>query len=400
MSLAGQDIVNVDSLYFQSLKLYKDQAFSKALSKADQGLEIAPDYTDIRILRINIAQQISKIDSASKDIFYLHEYKKKTENYNFFNLVHKQVFFYKDVTSLSRFLFKISPYYKDDIDFQLSTAEAYLGIENARKANRIIKSIRKTNLTDKQKYRIRIMLKKMGTNAISLNQELLSFLGDFPIRKTWNTTSIGYAHLFKWGSLGSSITRSKRFVDQGILYKIEAYPQLGPKLYAHIDLNYSSKNDFYQDYGVSTSLYYTFFKKIEFEAGFKYLDFDTATFLTSIIGCTLYERDYYINLRAAIGPNIQENYIQNYQLTARRYLNDSESYLFAKIGTGISPDEALQFTQIVNTPRLKSYFALAGINKWFNSYNLNLSAGYQLQEITRVKRGNQIVASIGGTYRF
>lgn len=400
MSLIGQEIVNVDSLYFQSLNLYKDQAYSKALSKADQGLALAADYTDIRILRIRIAHQIEKIDIASKDIFYLHEHKKNSENKTLFNLVHKQLSFYKDATDLSQFLVKIAPYYKDNVDFQLATAEAYLGNEDTREARRIITSIRKKNLSTKQKYRLRVMLKTLGTNTISINQELLSFLGDFPIRKTWHTTSIGYFHFFKWGSIGTGVSRSRRFTDEGTLFTLETYPQLGSKLYAHINLNYSSKKDFYQHYGASSSLYYTVFKKIELEAGFKYLDFDTATFFSSILGFTLYERDYYINLRAVIGPNIQDNYIQNYQLTVRRYLNDSESYLFSRIGTGISPDESLQFTQIVVTPRLKSYYALVGISKWFNRYNLNLSAGYQSQEISNVKRGNQLIANIGVTYRF
>jgi len=363
-------------------------------------LENASNYTDIRILRIRSAHQLGKIAVAASDISYLQNHKNEINANILLSLIIKQLHLFKNEASLSQFLNRIGTDYQENTDFQLAAAEANLKLGNTQEAKRLMKSMAKNALNDKQKYQLRTLQKSFETNTIFIDQELLSFLKDFSTQKSWHASSIGYLHNFKWGSLGANITHSSRFVDQGTLYTLESYPQLGSKLYAHINLNYSSKNDFYQNYGVSASLFLTVLKKVELEGGFRHLTFNQTTFFTSIVGGTLYDGDYYINLRAAIGPKILDNYIQNYQLTIRRYLNDSESYLFAKMGTGISPDESLQLTQLVNAPDLKSYYAVAGISKWYNRINLSVTGGYQLQEITATRNGNQLIANLGAKYRF
>ena len=130
---------------------------------------------------------------------------------------------------------------------------------------------------------------------------------------------------------------------------------------------------------------------MELEIGGKYLDFGELSFLSGDMGITLYTGDFYINIRGGMGPKIQDQLVQNYQRAVRYYLQSDENYLYAHICTGISSDEATQFTQIVNNPNLKTYYALAGLSKWFGNLNLGLSTGYQYQELSKDRIGHQIL---------
>ena len=77
-------------------------------------------------------------------------------------------------------------------------------------------------------------------------------------------------------------------------------------------------------------------------------------------------------------------FIQNYQLNVRYYYNNTEDYIFARVGTGISPDDSTRFVLITSSnPNLNSYYASIGGSKWLDyRFNIFSSLGYLNEELT------------------
>ena len=348
------------------------------------------------MLRIRITQILKQNDVASKDLLFLHKTDSTTA---YLSLVEKQIRHYENSREASHFIKQISPYYAKNNSFKLTLAESYARFENDSEAKNTLNSIHNKLLDAKQKYRLRSLLKKLNKNTIGLNHELLTFLADFPIRSTWHSTQVSYMHSFKEFTLMGSILHSNRFADQGTLYEATSYAMITPSMYGFLKLGTSSKSNFYQNFGADASIFQTIFKSMELEIGGKYLNFGEQNFVSGVVGLTLYTGSFYLNGRSGIGPKIQDRLVQNYQATARYYLQNSEDYLFFRIGTGISPDESAQFTQLVTNPNLNSYFALTGISKWFGNINMGLTIGYQYQELSKNRIGNQLIGSVNLKYR-
>jgi len=389
--------INVDSLYYEARDLYKTKTYEDALVKTNQALIIAPNYVDIRILQIRIEQQTKRVEKASYDITYLL---KSNDSVLVKPLAIKHFYNFKNKERLASYIENTNAFFENNIDFKLAKTEALLLVDERKLAKEELSIIMKLQRNDKQNYTFHLLLKRLSKNQIGINHETLSFLKEYPTQRTWNTTSIEYLHYFGLSAATARVTYSDRVVKKGVLYEIESYPVLSKKWYGHVNFSVSSQSDFFQNYGSKISLYHTLNKGIEIEAGFRYLNFDEDSFFTSIGGLSLYKGNYYINLRAFIGPKIDSKFIQNYQLNTRYYLKNSEDYVFIKLGTGIAPDQSSQVSSIASYSDYNSYYTNLGIHKWIGNYNLQVALGYLYEELPSNKTGNQINTTVGCRYRF
>jgi len=389
--------INVDSLYYQARDLYKEKAYESALVKTNQALIIAPNYIDIRILQIRIAQQTKRVEKASYDIVYLLN---NNDSILVKPLVLKHFYNFKNKENLASYIEKTNTFFRNNINYRLAKTEALLFVNEIKLAKEELSILMKLPRNDKQNYTFHLLLKRLSKNQIGINHETLSFLKEYPTQKTWNTTSIEYLHYFGLSAATARITYSDRVAKEGVLYEIESYPVLSKKWYTFVNFSVSSKSDFFQNYGSKVSLYHTLNKGIEIEAGFRYLKFDEDSFFTSIGGLSIYKGNYYINFRAFIGPKSEDKFIQNYQLNTRYYLKNAEDYVFIKLGTGIAPDQSSQVSSIASYSNYNSYYTNLGIHKWVGNYNFQVALGYLYEELKNNKVGNQINATIGCRYRF
>lgn len=119
---AQQNNVNVDSLYYKANNLYKKSKLKQALPIVNRALKIAPEYIDIRVLRIRIAQRLKVGEISKKDLKILLSDKTKQE-YRLLTL--NQLNLSESKKELNDFIDYIDDFYKDDIDYDLSKAEAY-----------------------------------------------------------------------------------------------------------------------------------------------------------------------------------------------------------------------------------------------------------------------------------
>ncbi|UAM98575.1 YaiO family outer membrane beta-barrel protein [Polaribacter litorisediminis] len=397
---AKENQVNVDSLYYQAKELYATKSYNKALVKLNRCLLIAPEYIDIRVLRIRVYQALKKYNLASNDLSLLVN--ANTVN-TYRNLVLRQITLAKTSKELTAFVTKINSFYSNDVDFNLAKIETYIRLNDRENAKSVAKTLKNTRLNQQQNYRYRLSLKRLNKNQIGVYHEILNFLDDYPLKNSWNTTQVAYTRFVGANAIIARVSYSQRFFDEAFLYELESYPVFSNKLYALVNLSASASSNFFQNYGASASIYYGATKWIEIEGGFRYFSFsDNVEALTYVFGLTSYVNKFYLNARTFIGPKVASTLVQNYQLNVRYYFNSNiENYTFLRIGTGISPDETTRFDQIITDPDLSAFYTTLGFSKSIGrSYTIQASVGFLNEELPNNFTGNQINGSIGLKYRF
>mgnify|MGYP003633343786 FL=1 len=289
-----------------------------------------------------------------------------------------------------------------DINTTLDVAEEYITANKKEMAKEKVRSLKERILDDWQQYRLQQILKRISSNQIGVNYELISFTKDFPVHKSWNSVSAEYQHYFGANSVAGRITYSDRFINDGVLYELDTYPVFSKKLYGNAVLSFS-EGGFYQRFGTSASLFYSLGNGYEVEGGIRYLNYEQDNFLSTSLGLTKYVGSFYLNARASFGPKKDDRFIQNYQVTTRYYFSNAADFAYVRIGTGISPDDVNRFSQVVNNPSLKAYYVSTGFRKWFKDFSLGAGIGYLTEELNNNNnnmKGGQFTFSTQLRYRF
>ena len=389
---------NTDSLYFKGLELYKNQDFKTSLAYTNKGLLLAPEYHDIRILRIRDYWALEMLKEATTDLEYLLEY---AEDYpGVRELVLRQTKLLKDPETALGFLSKIEN--KDNLSAELKILKARLLLENKQKAESraiALDLFNDPDLDEKDRYLLQNLLKRTIGNEIGINYQYISFSDDYN-RDNWQTISPEFQHNFNRTAVIARVNYQDRAYDQSILYELEAYPVFSDRVYAFLNVGISD-GSLYPDLRTSASIFVNFLRKFELEAGGRLLHFSDEDYFSGIAGLTMYQGKFYLNTRVFLGPKINEQLTQNYQANVRYYLRNADNYLFLRLGTGISPDETTIFTQVQENPGLEAYYANLGINFSIGPRHiLQLTGGYLFEEINSNRNGNQLVGNIGYRFRF
>ena len=389
---------NTDSLYFKGLEFYKNQDFKTSLAYTNKGLMLAPEYHDIRILRIRDFWALDMLKEATADLEFLLE---NAENYpGVRELVLRQTKLLKDPETALGFLNKIKN--KEDLSAELKILKARLLLENKQKAESraiALELFNDPDLDEKDRYLLQNLLKRTIGNEIGINYQYIDFSDDYN-RENWQTISPEFQHNFNRTAVIARVNYQDRSYDQSILYELEAYPVFSDRVYAFLNVGVSD-GSLYPDLRTSASIFVNFLRKFELEAGGRLLHFSNEDYFSGIAGLTMYSGKFYLNTRVFLGPKINEQLTQNYQANVRYYLRNADNYLFLRLGTGISPDETTIFTQVQENPGLEAYYTNAGINFSIGPRHiLQFTAGYLYEDITSNKDGYQLVGNVGYRFRF
>ncbi|MCB7479804.1 YaiO family outer membrane beta-barrel protein [Christiangramia sediminis] len=389
---------NTDSLYFKGLELYQNQQFKRSLEYADKGLLLAPEYHDIRILRVRNFWALEMLDNASSDLQFLLE--KAPEYPGVRELVIRQAKLLKDPESALSFLSKLEE--RDTLSANLKILKAELLLQNKDKAasRKIALELFNNSELDKNKrYTLQNILKRTISNEIGVNYQYIHFSDDYN-RDNWQTISPEFLHYFNRTAVIARVNYTDRGFDQGTLYELESYPVFSDRVYAFLNLGISDGN-LYPDLRTSASIFVNIFEIFELETGARLLHFSNEDYFSGIIGLTMYTGKFYLNSRVFLGPEINDQLTQNYQFNLRYYLNNTDNFLFLRLGTGISPDESTIFTQVQENPALEAYYSNLGINFTIGPRHIfQVGAGYLFEEVTSNRDGNQIIGNIGYRFRF
>ncbi|AVR45965.1 hypothetical protein C7S20_12265 [Christiangramia fulva] len=401
LNLYSQEIseTNTDSIYFKALNLYKNKEYPLSLDYTNKGLELAKDYHDIRILRIRNEWVLQKIDQAEDDILYLMKYAKDYPGVK--ELAEKQIGFYSDASESLSFINEIEMNYEVGDEIRTLQASLLLKVKQPEKARKIaLELFKKPDLNKNLRYQLQNILTRTVSDEIGLSYQYVNFSKGYSRTNPWNTIIGEYLHYFNRTALIGRIHYTDRSFDNGYLYELESYPVFSDKFYAQLTAGFSN-GDVYPEFRGSASIFLNFLKVFEAEAGGRLLHFSNQDYFTGIIGLTAYQGKFYLNLRSFIGPERLNKIVQNYQFNLRYYFKDIDNYLFARIGSGISPDEKTIFTQVQENPGLEAYYFNIGLNKSLGIHHLfQLSGGYLNEDIDQNNKGNQFLASLSYRFRF
>lgn len=389
---------NTDSIYYKALELYKNQSFQQSLNYTNRGLELAPEYHDIRVLRVRDHWALENYQEATSDIEYLLE---NAENYpGVIQLAERHTRYLKDSKEALAFLNSLES--KKELGLKLKVLKTQLLLQNKqRKESRTLALdiFNEKELDDDDRYILQNVLKRTVSNEVGVTYQYIHFSEDYN-KDDWQTISPEFQHNFNRTAVIARVNYTDRSYDDGILYELEAYPVFSDRVYSFVNIGVSDGTVF-PDMRASASLFVNFLRKFEFEGGARLLHFSDQDYLTGIAGLTMYAGKFYLNGRAFIGPERNNKVIQNYQANVRYYFRNIDNYLFVRLGTGISPDERTIFTQVQENPGLEAYYGNIGINKSFNNNHIfQLLVGYLYEDINNNTQGNQLVGSVGYRFRF
>ncbi|NJW51559.1 YaiO family outer membrane beta-barrel protein [Salinimicrobium oceani] len=390
--------LDTDKLYLQALQEYREARYSEALDLTKKGLEVAPDYHDIRILKVRTLFALQKFEAAGTDIDLLLA---NAPDYEGVKSIAMQRLNQLKGDMALKYNENLLNIYGSDPDMMIYKARLLL--ENGRFEDaRVLASetYSASNLDDGQRYAIQQIMNLTVKDAVQVTGQYITFSDNYSRNNSWYALSAEYQHNFPHLALIGRATYSDRSYNDGSLYEIEAYPIFSDKMYAFANLGFS-EGQIFPDYRASASLFYNFATSLEAEAGFRSLFYNDNSYFTAIAGLTAYTGKFYLNARAFIGPERLEQMVQNYQFNVRYYLSTPENYLFGRFGSGISPDEPTLYTRAQENPTLEARYFNAGINKTFGMHHvISFSGGILTEDLPREETGTQYTTSFSYRYKF
>lgn len=230
------------------------------------------------------------------------------------------------------------------------------------------------------------------TNAIGASYDFDSFRGAI---EPWNTWSLyGRTRLKYTGSIIARVTQSQRFGGFGTLFELDAYPSIGEKGYAYLNLG-GSRGGFFPRLRFGGSYFHNFEGGWEAELGYRYLGFSSVTNIyTFSIG--KYIGNWWVNFRPNIIPDETGTSVSG-QFNARYYFDTAEDFFSFTLSTGVSPDEE---TRALNQ-LLNSYRARVGFQHLFTpKFQTYSYLGYTIDELSAETTRNNFNFTLGVEYRF
>ncbi|MFI2744420.1 YaiO family outer membrane beta-barrel protein [Zhouia sp. PK063] len=392
--------INTDSLYFKARDLYFKSKFAEAEQLAKQGIEAAPEYHDIRILLIRTELAQNKLDAANEQFDYLI---KVAPDYPDVPMLGVQVAQrnHNQVQALQY----VNQYLEDhpnDKDMRLKKVNILMELGEKKEARYLIADIWKRNKITEHEQRVLIdAYKRSGANEIGAYYNLNTFSDDYGTdHGNWSTYSLEYQFSIGQNVFVPRFNYADRAVrGDGSQFEIDAYPVFSDRFYAFANVGVSGA-DIYPEFRGSLSLFYTIFKTWELEGGFRYINFNKPIW-SEVIGVGKYAGHYLIRAKAFLGPNQNGKLAQNYQLLNRLYFKNIDDYIFLNLAKGISPDQQDLILQTQNNQNLDIYSATFGARKIIgNRHIIEASIGYFYEDITDERSGNQINFNLGYRIRF
>ena len=394
VEIKAQDSFDPDELLAEARTLIMDGKYAEGREIAFRALSKYPDYADILILVGRSYAWEGKNDSASvyleraivADPDYVDGYSAYLDNLSWAEQ-------YEEADEV---LSKAKQNFGEPLPNELRYKESRLLYfkEDYNAAYRIAEELfenkyRKDDLLDYmqtlQRYR--------RNNAVGVTYDSDTFEGAI---SPWNTFSFYARTRTKFtGTLIGRVTQSSRYDDNGTLFELDAYPSLGQKAYAYVNVGGSSAS-FFPEFRFGTSVYYNLPKAWEIEGGFRYLQFsETTTIYTASVG--KYLGNWWFNLRGNLIPGTGNSLGTSANLQARYYFKTGEDFFSVQLSSGVSPDEETRDpTQLLN-----SYRARLGYQQLLTDrFMIYAYSGYSHDELGPNRFRNNLNFSLGVEYRF
>ena len=214
------------------------------------------------------------------------------------------------------------------------------------------------------------------------------FYGDID---PWHMASFTLGHRASAGSIIARVNYAYRFQTSGVQFEMDAYPHLGPHMYAYLNGGYSGSSIF-PEWRAGGELYANLPKAWEASVGFRELWFggSPVNLLTGSLG--KYIGNSWISARPFV--RVTDNGISaSIGVTGRKYFADADNYIGAHASAGSSPSDQTDPTAIGRTSSWS--LGLQGSTALGPKLVGTWSVGAESEQLSATNTRNQLNGSIG-----
>lgn len=367
---------------------FQQKNYQVAVDLAKQGLQISPDYNDIRVFIGRVYTWWKKPDSAR---IYFEELLIGHPNYEDGISAYADLEYWNDNPAKSLLICeKGLKFHPQSSVLLFKKAKALIDLKRFAEANITLFDVLKN---DPDNSEARSLLEKIkgqsAKNKIGISYDFVNF--DKQFSDPWHIVSLDYSRNTNAGTFTGRVNYGNRFKTGALQFEADAYPTISKTFYAYLNAGFSNKNGVFPQVRSGASLFANLPQAFEAEAGLRYLYFSDPTWIyTASLG--KYFKNYWFNLRTYLTPS-NHSVSNSYALTARYYFKGTD-YFSLGAGTGISPDERGNNIQLSNLYQLKSYRISAEFKNTFQRLNtVLLSFSWLQQEYLPKVNGNQYLFS-------
>jgi YaiO family outer membrane protein len=393
-----EDTTNSDGLFQAARKAAFDKKdYATAKAYCYKALNMSPGYADIRIFLGRIYAWTDNFDSA----VYCFEYVlKDNPSYEDNYLAYSDLLYWNNQylkgleicnTGLS--------HHPQSNNLLLRKAKHLNQLANYKEAYQIVQQILTLDKNNTEARALAGRLRELSAkNRIGVSYDYTYFNKQFD--DPWHLVAVDYSRVTKLGSIAARLNYANRFKESALQYEFDAYPRISKTFYSYASIAFSDTSGVFPKFRAGFSLYANLPKSFEAEAGFRYLKFDTETWIyTLYLG--KYVSNWLVYARTYLTPG-QYEISQSYNVGARYYYKgNADEFVWLNIGTGISPDDRSLAQQLDADYKLVTQRASVSWRFAANKFNFfTASAGWIHQEYFKDTYGNQIELGLAFIHRF
>jgi YaiO family outer membrane protein len=283
-------------------------------------------------------------------------------------------------------------------ELTLRKAKFLAALNRNQEAYAITDSLLKTDPNNTPARALAGRIRELGSkNKIGISYDYTWF--DKQFSNPWHLTSLDYSRQTRAGSFIARVNYANRHQQDGVQFEVDAYPRISKHLYAYTNIGFSPDMPVFPKFRAGFSLYANLPKAFELDAGFRYLNFDSDTWIYTL-SVGKYYKNFWFNGRTYLTPS-SSRISQSYTLTTRYYLKGASNYLSFFIGRGISPDDRSLASQLNNAYKLQTSKIGGGYRFTVGQLNVfSVSASFENVEYLPKTKGNQLGLSAGYMRRF
>jgi YaiO family outer membrane protein len=394
--LKAQNAVTSDDLFKAArTAAFDEKNDDKAKQLAKQALLQSPQYADIEVFLGRLYAWNKQYDSA---VYHFQNVISYAAAHADASIAYTDIEYWNDhYIEALEICNKALSSHPQSPELLLRKAKILNALKQYKEASIITNGLIKSNNHNTAALALASSLRDAASvNKIGVDYNYTYF--DKQLNDPWHMASLSYSRQTSLGSVTSRLNYANRFSSNGLQFEIDAYPKINRIFYSYISVGFAGRGIF-PKYRAGFSLYANLPRSFEAEAGLRYLNFGSSTYVyTAYLG--KYVSNYLLGVRTYVTPG-SNGASQSYSFLGRYYFNGAEDYLGLSVGSGISPDDRTLNIQFSNKNRLKSRKASLNFNHSFSKYNiLSLSGGWVNQERSTMFSGNQYDVAIGIQRRF
>ncbi len=300
-----------------------------------QALEIAPDYTDVRIFLARTYLWDEMKAKAEETVQPLLE--KDPDNAEAILVMFDAAFWNKDNHSALQWAEKGLRKNATNKELLIKRAKALGALERFDDAVTVLDGLLQRFPGDNEVLQLRNDFKgnlKSNTLTALTTQD---FYTDEAFGNA-SLYSLQYGRRTGAGAFFARVNQSQRFGSSGWQGEVEAYPTLGKKLYGYINYGYSSSSLF-PEHRAGAEAYANLPHAFEASAGMRYLYYSSgADVVMYTITVGKYFGSYWLSGRIFVTPGDATGVSTSALLQARRYFSNANHFLGISGGFGFSPE--------------------------------------------------------------